>query len=121
MTLRVAVALMFAQAVSLALLAVFLIAALGRDDTGAVVLDALLPFEILAWVVVVVLILLGWQLIRLRRWARGPALALELLFVPLAYYVIGLRPVGIVVMVSALACVGLLIARASRTALGIRS
>lgn len=121
MTLRGAVALMFAQAVSLALLAVFLIAALGRDDTGQVVLDALLPFEILAWVVVVVLVLLGWQLIRLRRWARGPALALELLFVPLAYYVIGLRVVGIVVMVSALACVGLLITRASRTALGIRS
>jgi hypothetical protein len=121
MTLRVAVALMFAQAVSLALLAVFLVAALGRADTGRVVLDALLPFEVIAFVVVIVLGLLGWQLLRRRRWARGPALALEVLFVPLTYYLVGLRPVGILVIASALVCVGLLIARASRTALGIQS
>jgi hypothetical protein len=121
MTLRVAVALMFAQAVSLALLAVFLVAALGRTDSGRLALRAILPFEVLASIVVIVLVLLGWQLVRRRRWARGPALALELLFVPVTYYLVGLRLPGIVVIASALACVGLLIAPASRAALGIRS
>ena len=119
-TLRWAVALLFAQAVSLAGLLGFLIAVIGGQRLARLVDRRLLPFEILALVVAVVLVLLGWQLRQRRAWARGPVVALELLFVPIGYYLGGLTVGGILTIVSALVCVGLLIAPASRAALGIR-
>jgi hypothetical protein len=119
-TLRVAIGLMWGQALALALLLAFLVVAIGQQDARRLVSPVLWPFEILAALVVVTLVTLGWQLRRLRGWARGPVLALELLFAPIAYYLVGLSVVGILIIVSAIACVALLIAPASRTALGIR-
>ena len=70
----------------------------------------------------VLLALLGWQLVRLRSWARGPAIVLELLLAPLGYYMVigGAAWLGIPAIVAGLACTGLLVAPASRQALGIR-
>jgi hypothetical protein len=119
-TLRVAIGLIFGQALALALLLGFLVVAIGQQDPKRLVSPVLWPFEVLALLVVVALVTLGWQLRRLRGWARGPVVALELLFVPITYYLIGLSVVGILVMASAVTCVALLISPASRTALGIR-
>jgi hypothetical protein len=66
--------------------------------------------------------LLGWQLARLRSWARGPAIALELLLLPLGYSMVvgGSAWLGVPAIVGGLACTGLLVAPASRQALHIR-
>jgi hypothetical protein len=70
----------------------------------------------------VVLGLLGVQLARCRAWARGPAVALELLLVPLGYYMVvgGAAWLGVPAIAAGLACTLLLLAPATRTALGIR-
>ena len=65
---------------------------------------------------------LGRQLVRRRSWARGPAIALQLLLLPLGYSMVtgGAAWLGVPAMVAGLACTGLLVAPASREALGIR-
>jgi hypothetical protein len=70
----------------------------------------------------VLLATFGWQLWRLRAWARGPVIALQLLLVPIGYYMIvgGAAWLGVPAIIGALLCTGLLIAPASRSALGIR-
>src|SRR2546429_9665146 len=119
MTLRGAIALLLLQAPGLVVLLVLVaVPAAGR------VLDAtILPFEILALVFAAMLVGLAWQLARRRAWARSPAVTLQLLFMPFAYYLIhvGAAWAGIPVLLSALACVVLVVAPATRAALGIRS
>jgi hypothetical protein len=119
MTLRGAIALLLLQAVGLvALLVLVAVGASGK------VLDAtILPFEVLALAFAALLLVLAWQLARRRAWARSPAVTLQLLFMPFAYYLIhvGVAWAGVPVLVSALACVVLVVAPASRAALGIRS
>jgi hypothetical protein len=121
-TLRGAVALILVQAAALAALVGSIVVIVLREDPGKVVDRALLPFEILGLVLAVVLAALAWQLARRRAWARGPVVVLELLFLPIGYYLIqvGATWVGIPVIFVAAGCVALLIAPASRTALGIR-
>jgi hypothetical protein len=109
-TLRIAVLVLFAEAAGLAALAAW--GATGGD----------IAFPVLLAIFAVVLALLGWQLIRLRSWARGPAVTLELLLLPLGYLMAagGAAWLGVPAMVAGLACTGLLVAPASRQALGIR-
>ena len=70
-------------------------------------------------------VLLGWlavTLARTRAWARGPSIALELLLVPIGYYMVagGSAWLGVPTIIAALATTGLLLAPATRAALGIR-
>lgn len=120
-TLRAAIILLVVQAASLAVLVVFLVFALGRQDNGQLVLRELLPFVVLAVIVAVVLAGLAWLLRRRRAWARSPVVALELMFIPVSYYLVGISVVGVLITLSAMASVTLLVAPATRTALGIRS
>lgn len=61
-------------------------------------------------------------LARRRRWARGPAIVLELLQVPIGYNLTaaGGYPVGVPMLALSVACAVLLFAPATRAELGIR-
>ncbi len=65
---------------------------------------------------------LGLLLSRRRGWARGPAIVLQLLLLPIGYYMIagGVPWLGVPVMLFGLVCAGLLLAPATRLSLGIR-
>jgi hypothetical protein len=67
------------------------------------------------------LVLFGVLLTRRKGAARGPAIVLELLFVPIGWQVIqgGLAAVGIPLIILGLLCAGLLLAPATREFLGI--
>jgi len=118
-SLRLAVALLLLEAVGVALVAVVF----GYDgltqrapSAGGAISVVAVPALLAA-----VLGLLGVQLARCRGWARGPAVALELLLAPLGYYmVIGGAPwLGVPAIAAALACTVLLLAPGTRAALGI--
>jgi hypothetical protein len=68
-----------------------------------------------------VLALLAWALGRRRAWARGPAIVLELLLVPIGWYMItgGAAWLGVPVIAVGLVGAGLLLAPSTRAALGI--
>jgi hypothetical protein len=121
-TLRGAVALVFLQVLGLVTLLAMVLYVTLWEDPGGVLAQVVLPLEILALALAVTLALLAWQLARRRAWARAPVVVLELLFLPIGYYFIqgGLAWVGIPVIFVAAGCVCLLIAPASRAALGIR-
>jgi hypothetical protein len=57
-----------------------------------------------------------------RGWARGPAIVLEMLFIPIGYYMTtgGLAWLGLPVMALGLVGAGLLLAPSTRTALGLK-
>ena len=118
--LRLAVALLFVEALGIGAVAV-LFAYYGithkAASTGSAVSVVVFPAG-----VAVLLGLFGVTLARTRAWARGPSIALELLLVPIGYYmIVGGSPwLGIPTIVAALACTGLLLAPATRAALGIR-
>jgi hypothetical protein len=61
-------------------------------------------------------------LARHKRWARGPAIVLQLMAAAIGYYMIagGLALAGVPLLLLALAGAGLLLAPASREALGVR-
>lgn len=65
---------------------------------------------------------LSWALSRMRFWARGPAIVLEMLLVPLGYYMLtgGLGLLGLLVMAIGIAGAGVLIAPSTRITLGGR-
>jgi hypothetical protein len=65
---------------------------------------------------------LAWALWRRRAWARGPAIVLELLMLPIGYSMIstGLVWLGIPVMLLGIGGAGTLLAPATRAALGLR-
>ena len=118
--LRLAIALLFVEALGIGAVAVlFAYYGLTRKvaSTGSAVSVVVFPAGL-----AVLLGLLGVTLARTRAWARGPSIALELLLVPLGYYMItgGTPWLGIPTIVVALACTGLLLAPATRDALGIR-
>jgi hypothetical protein len=120
-TLRIAILLMFVEAAALAVVAVlvgYVVVTEPADTAGAVLTAAALPAVYAA-----LLALLGWQLGRRRRWARGPAVVLELLLALLGYSATGSGGwwLGVAAMVAGLTCTGLLVAPASRDALNIQS
>jgi hypothetical protein len=119
-TLRVAIWVLFVEAVGVGVVAVMFAYAGATQrvvSVGSAVTVVLYPAGI-----AVLLGLFGWLLSRRRAWARGPAIVLELLFVPIGYYLVtgGVAWLGIPVIVLGLGCAGLLLAPASRAALGIR-
>jgi len=108
-TLRWATWLIWAEAAALAVVAALLLYtasaalfAIGYAATMA---------ALLGW--------LGYALSRLRSWARGPVIVLELLFAPIGYYMIlgGLWWLGVPTILAGLTGVGLLLASPSREAL----
>jgi hypothetical protein len=57
---------------------------------------------------------------QMRGWARGPAIVLELLLIPIGWYVTsGVAVVGVLVIVSGLAGAALLLAPSTRETLGL--
>jgi hypothetical protein len=63
---------------------------------------------------------LAWALHGRRSWARGPAVVLQLLLIPIGYTMAtsGLPVFGVPVLLIGLVCAGTLLAPASRAALG---
>jgi hypothetical protein len=63
-----------------------------------------------------------WGLARLRSWARGPAIVLQLLLAAIGYYMIqgGLTLIGVLVLLLAVTGIVLLLVPASREGLGVR-
>jgi hypothetical protein len=117
--LRVAIWLMFLEALGVAVAAGYFAyesATQPAVSFGTAATVALWPAGTAA-----VLAVLGWLLARRRAWARGPAVVLELLFLPIGYYMVGggLAWLGVPVMILGLVCAGLLLAPSSRAALGI--
>jgi hypothetical protein len=75
--------------------------------------------------VVLVAAALGWLALAVARqqsWARSPSIVVQLLLLPMAYYLIsnGLAWIGIPVGLVAVAVIVLLVNAASREAMGIR-
>jgi hypothetical protein len=66
--------------------------------------------------------MLGWALWRRRAWARGPAIVVQLLLLPIGYTMAtgGLGWVGLVVMAVGLCGAGTLLAPPTRAALGMK-
>lgn len=118
-TLRWAVGLLAAQALAVAGVAAFL----GYEDLTARPTNPGSAAAVTGYVVLLaaLLALLAWALWRRRAWARGPAVVLELLLMPIGYYmsVGGLPWLGVPVLLAGGVTAGLLVAPATRAALGV--
>jgi hypothetical protein len=119
-SLRWAVGLLVAQTFGLTVVVVWLLyeALVAQSESVgsavgvtvfAVLMDALLGF-------------LAWALWQRRRWARGPAIVLEVLLLPIGYYMLtgGLPWLGVPLLAAGLAGAVALIAPGTREALDIR-
>jgi hypothetical protein len=123
-TLRLAILLLWAESALVgALAAVELVKLIGGRPAKpglAAVLVAMIAAT------AVLLVQLGRWLARRRRWARGPAIVLQLLALPVAYFMItgagslATRIGGVLIALVALAGAGLLLAPSSRLGLTIR-
>jgi hypothetical protein len=118
-TLRAAVGLLAAQAVVVTLIVVFLVY---KDLTARVVSmrDAMIVTGFAALIAVLLAVLVG-ALVRRRAWARGPAVVLELMLLPIGWFMIsgGLGWLGVPVFALGLLGAGLLVAPGTREALGV--
>jgi hypothetical protein len=94
-----------------------------KDFTARVVIwrDAVIVTGFAA-LVAVLLGVLALALIRRRGWARGPAVVMELMLLPIGWFMIsgGLAWLGVPVFLLGLLGAGLLVAPATREALGVR-
>jgi hypothetical protein len=119
-TLRWAVVLLAIEAAGLAALLVFLIYedlfATASSATGAVVVT------VYTALMAGLLGLLAWGLARRRTWARGPAIVLQILALPIGYSMAtsGLAWPGIVLIVAGLSGAAALLAPSTRAALSQR-
>jgi hypothetical protein len=118
-TLRWAVILLAVEAVAVAVLAGYVgweAATAKSASTGTAVATPLITA-----LFAVILGLLSWSLWGLRSWARGPAIVLQMLLIPIGYTMVtgGLPWVGIPVIVIGVFGAGLLLAPSTRTALGL--
>jgi uncharacterized membrane protein (DUF2068 family) len=118
-TLRLAVGLLLLEALAVAIVAGILVY---KDLTAAGAGSRAIGVTGFAVVMAVLPAVLGWSLWRRRAWARGPAVFLELMMLPIGWYMIagGLAWAGVPVFVLSLVGAGLLIAPATREALGMR-
>jgi hypothetical protein len=118
--LRAAVGLLIAQATVVALIVVFLVY---KDFTTRVVSwrDAMIVTSFAA-LIAVLLGVLALALTRRRAWARGPAVVLELMLLPIGWFMVsgGLAWLGVPVFLLGLLGAGLLVTPATREALGVR-
>jgi hypothetical protein len=119
LTLRWAILLLAAQAVAVAVLAGVLV----YEDITAEAGNRATAWTLTGTAVAVAALLavLARALSRRRAWARGPAVVLELMLLPIGYYMIqgGLTWVGVPVLVLGLVGAGLLVAPATREVLGV--
>ncbi|HKT00389.1 MAG TPA: hypothetical protein VJT31_12720 [Rugosimonospora sp.] len=119
-TLRWAVWLLYVEAVAVAVVTgVLLYAAATQKAVTAGTAITVVGF---IGGLAVLLGLLGWLLSRRKGGARAPAIVLELLFLPIGYYLVtgGVPLLGVPLMLVGLACAVLLFAPATRQALDIR-
>lgn len=118
-TLRWAVWLLAVQAAALVVVLAFLIyedvAATATSRRGALLVT------LYAAIVALVLAGLAWALHRRQRWARGPAIVLQLLLLPIGYTMAtgGAAWLGVPAILLGLAGSGALLAPATRAALGM--
>jgi hypothetical protein len=121
-TLRIAFGLLLAEAIGVLVTAGFVVQAIVTEYPADPWRRSTVSTVTVAVVIAGLLAGLGWQLLRRRAWARGPLVVLELLFLPAGYFLInsGVPWLGIPLVVAALSCIALLVAPASRAALGIR-
>jgi hypothetical protein len=119
-TLRWAVRLMVVEAAALAVVTVWLIYELATT-TATSVRGAVLV-TVYAGLMASLFGLLGWALHHRRAWARGPAIVLEMLLIPIGYYMTtgGLAWLGLPVMAFGLFGAGMLLAPSTRTTLGLK-
>jgi hypothetical protein len=119
-TLRAAVGLLAAQATVVALIVAFLVY---KDFTAraASLRDAMIVTGFAA-LIAVLLGVLTLALAHRRAWARGPAVVMELMLLPIGWYMVsgGLAWLGVPVFALGLLGAGLLIAPATREALGVQ-
>jgi hypothetical protein len=119
-TLRAAVGLLSAQAAVVAVMVAYLVY---KDLTARVVIwrDAMIVTGFAA-LVAVLLGVLALALTRSRGWARGPAVVMELMLLPIGWFMVsgGLAWLGVPVFLLGLLGAGLLVAPATREALGVR-
>jgi len=96
-------------------------AAWAAATTSAVSVQSALATPIFAAVMTAILGGLAYALSRFRAWARSPAIVIEMLMIPLGYYMItgGVPWLGIPVMLIGLVGTGLLLAPSTRTVLGL--
>ncbi|HET6213885.1 MAG TPA: hypothetical protein VFE14_13555, partial [Micromonosporaceae bacterium] len=113
-TLQWAVRLLLGEAVALGLLTTFL----GYEGLrgAATSVRAALLITAYSLVMTAVLAFLGVNLARRRRWTRGPAIALHLLALPIAYYLVtgGLAWLGGLIGAIAVTVIGLLVSAPTR-------
>jgi hypothetical protein len=118
-TLRWAVILLAVEAVGVGVLAGYVgwAAATAKSASTSTAVATPLITALFA----VVLATLSYSLWALHGWARGPAIVLEMLLIPIGYTMLtgGLPWVGIPVIVIGLFGAGLLLAPSTRTALGL--
>ena len=119
-TLRWAIWLLMAEAAGLLVLA----GVLAYDGVTGTAQSATSGVAIVVFTLLMTVFTAGLAvaLTRRRRWARGPALVLELLLIPIGYSITtnGVAGLGIVLIVIGLAGIGTLVAPATRTALETR-
>jgi hypothetical protein len=117
-TLRWAVWMLAGEAVVLLAVLVFL---LYQDISGAAdTAQGAAAVTLYTATFVVILGGLAWALHRRRRWARGPAIVVQMLLIPIGYTMAtsGLPAVGVPVIVIGLVGAGTLLAPSTRQAVG---
>jgi hypothetical protein len=117
-TLRFAVWMLAGETVVLLAVLVFL---LYQDVTGAAdTAQGAAAVTLYTALFVVVLGGLAWALHRRRRWARGPAIVVQMLLIPIGFTMAasGLPALGVPVLVIGLVGAGTLLAPATREAMG---
>jgi hypothetical protein len=114
------VGLLLAEAAVVALIVIFLVYQ-ALTNRGVIVRDAMIVTGFAA-LVAVLLGVLGVALNRRRAWARGPAVVLELMLLPIGWYMVagGLAWLGVPVFALGLFGAGLLVTPSAREALGVR-
>jgi hypothetical protein len=123
-TLRLAVLVLWIEAAALGVLTLFEIYKLATDRSAVLDLVAAL-FPVMTGAAAVLLAQLGRWLVHRRRWARGPAIVLQLMALPISFFMIvaGTLPFkagGLLMVAVAVFCAGLLLAPSSRLGLTIR-
>jgi hypothetical protein len=118
--LRWAIRLIFFEAASLAVVLGLLVYADATSEKASAKSAALVTAY--AAIFVAMFVLIGRGLMRRRSWARGPAVALHVLMLPLGYYMIsgGALWLGIPAIAIGIAGLVMLLAPSTREALGIR-
>jgi hypothetical protein len=117
-TLTWAVRVLFGHATLVTILTVLII--WGEIATGSVNLTTAIAAPLVFFFFAAVYAGLAWALHQLRSWARGPAIVMELLLIPLGLIAVsGIPAIGIVIAATGLIGAGLLLAPSTRIALGL--